>query len=267
MLLNICRTYFPCIRTYALADESSNTQWNHGTWSDTVEKSGSITIYAPKETRVGDTLFLFLSRSDDYLPLEINDWTRGAECFKSDNGSQECLTASDCIERDGDYCEAFKRPWNPDGNERSGKDLATVMFSRKITNDENIGCWDLDITGYDHTTWAIVTAIPYVDKNQPVRRWSGRSCDDSEQSVFPSKYGMENDVLLLSQSFDDTAELEHFAAPNGTELLGFTNGDDDAGFLYGKKLIETDFTGELQTEGPGRSACKDALLSVVVKRS
>ena len=170
------------------------------------------------------------------------------------------MVASDCIERVGPYCLMFKLG----EKEGSGRDLGTVMFYRRITA-EDPGCWTIEIPGTTNT-WAVITAIPNVNEEKPIRRASGRSCDDSSQSVFPNKYGKENDVLLLSQCFDDTAELKHFEPPDGMEILGWTNGSDDAGFLYGKRIEQTGFTGELTTEGTGRSACKDALLSVVVNR-
>ncbi len=54
--------------------------WNHGTTSVTSAYDGTIKFYAPEDTEVGDTLFLFLHRTDGYLPLRIDgDWTRGAE--------------------------------------------------------------------------------------------------------------------------------------------------------------------------------------------
>lgn len=261
-----------CPRTYQEATATTNSsEWNHGTWTNTTENSGNIIIHAPTQTRVGDYLFLFLSRSDDYLPLEIHDWTRGAECFKSENGQKECMAESDCIEKtnNGEYCLEFNTTTM--GIVGRGLDLATVMFYRKVvTSGDDSGCWPLQIEGvYDTTTWAIVTAIPNVNDEQPIRNAVGRSCDGVPQSVFPNVDGIsKNDVLLLSQAFDDTAELKHFQSPNGTELLGFTNGYDDAGFLYGTLFDNDDngeSTGEMQTNGPGTGArCKDALLSVVV---
>jgi hypothetical protein len=47
------------------------------------------------------------------------------------------------------------------------------------------------------------------------------------ESKFPSVYGKKNDVLLLSQSFDDTALKRDFQPPESTELLGFTNSFDE----------------------------------------
>ena len=52
----------------------------------------------------------------------------------------------------------------------------------------------------------------------------------SDQAIFTNSllyYSKENDVLLLSQCFDDTALKRHFQPPEGTELLGFTNSVDE----------------------------------------
>ena len=58
--------------------------WNHGTTSVTSAYDGTIKFYAPEDTEIGDTLFLFLHRTDGYLPLRIDDdWTRGAEVSHS----------------------------------------------------------------------------------------------------------------------------------------------------------------------------------------
>lgn len=66
------------------------------------------------------------------------------------------------------------------------------------------GCWDFELPG-STTTWAVLTAVTNVNETQPISRVSGRSCDIEWESAFPSVYGEENDVLLLSQCFDDTA--------------------------------------------------------------
>ena len=43
-------------------------------------------------------------------------------------------------------------------------------------------------------------------------------------------YGKVNDILLLSQSFDDTANYEHFLPPEGAMLLDWIKGDDEVSF-------------------------------------
>ena len=163
----------------------------------------------------------FHSRTDGFLPLRINEWQRGAECFKSYNRQDECLRASHCVKRDGAYCLKFRR----NGEVGNGKDLGTVMFYRKVTEDDP-GCWTIEIPG-GTTTWAVVTAITNVNEEKPILRNAGTSCDKAWDSVFPSVYGEENDVLLLSQSFDDTALEQDFLPPAETDLLGWTNSIDE----------------------------------------
>lgn len=77
------------------------------------------------------------------------------------------------------------------------------------------------------TTWAIVVSVPNVNRQQPIQRVAGTSCDREKESIFPSVYGDEGNVVLLSQSFDDTAMLAQFQPPQGTELMGWTNELDE----------------------------------------
>ena len=69
-----------------------------------------------------------------------------------------------------------------------------------------------------------------MNEKQPVLTTAGTSCDKEPGSVFPSVYGKVNDILLLSQSFDDTANYEHFLPPEGTMLLDWIKGDDEVSF-------------------------------------
>ena len=148
-------------------------------------------------------------------------WTRGAECFKTRNRQDACFRAGHCVERDGPYCLNFKR-----GDEEGpGRDLGTVLFHRTVTADDP-GCWDIDLPG-GSTTWAIITSVTNVNKEKPILRASGRSCDVEWESAFPSVYGEKEDVLLLSQCFDDTALKSDFLPPQGTDLLGWTNSYDE----------------------------------------
>ena len=100
-----------------------------------------------------------------------------------------------------------------------------TQFYRQVTaNDPRF--LELHIRG-GTTTWAVVTAIPNVNQDEPIRSVSETSCDFASKSVFPSVYGKENDVLLLSQSFDDAAEKSQFRRPLGTIRLGFTHSKDE----------------------------------------
>ena len=109
------------------------------------------------------------------------------------------MRAAHCVERDGPYCTKFRR----NGDVGDGRDLGTVLFHRKVTANTE-GCFDIDIPG-GSTTWAVLTAVTNVNEDNPVSQVSGTSCDVEWESKFPSVYGEKNDVLLLSQSFDDTA--------------------------------------------------------------
>merc|ERR1712194_967675 len=230
--------------------------------SNNMGNSIELKIYLPDRTRRGDTLFLFLSRTDGLLPLSIQGWKRGAECFKSSNRQAECLTEAHCIKRNGSgrYCLKFRN--RKMGG--TGKDLGTVIFHKKVTSNEP-GCLELTLPGTT-TTWAILTAIPSVNEEKPIYSFAGTSCDVAWESVFPSVKGRAGDVLLLSQSFDDTAEPSDFRAPASMATLGSTRSFDEAGFLFGKRLESGGNTGKQTTRGDGGPKCKDALLSIVVNR-
>lgn len=106
-------------------------------------------------------------------------------------------------------------------------DLGTVLFYRKVTAGDP-GCWTFEVSARPATTiWAVMTVITNVNEDRPIFRVQGQSCDKEWESAFPSVYGKENDVLLLSQCFDDTAEKDHFQRPVGTHLLGWTNSEDE----------------------------------------
>ncbi len=228
------------------------------------------------------TPLLFISSSGGHLPLLLDQWTRGAECFKSYNEQQECFGASDCVKRDCPFCVQFQSG--------GGNDFGTVMLYQWVAEDDP-GCWDVDLQG--RSTWVIVTAITNVNKHDPIQDVSGKSCDNLLDSVFSSVHGKENDVLLMSSLFDDPAMLP----PSGASILGYiwVRGDvsfiivvaslihfllscntvlmvlfginlSKARFLFEEKLDHTGETGTSITKGQGGPYCKDALLSVVVKR-
>ena len=157
--------------------------------------------------------------------MRFDQWERGAECFKSNNKQDHCLRASDCIKEDGPYCLRFR-----DGRRAgNGQDLGTVLFYRKVTGDDP-RYWNIDLPG-GARTWAIVTAITNVNEQRPIVSVSGASCDRASSSAFTSVYGKENDVLLLSQSFDDTAKMSDFKPPDGTSLFGWIKLNDEVSFV------------------------------------
>jgi hypothetical protein len=85
----------------------------------------------------------------------------------------------------------------------------------------------LTLTGWT-STWAVVVAVPGVNQNQPILNVVETSCDGEYASVFPSLYGEKGNIVLYSQSFDDSAYLSQFEPPRGTELMGWTHDEDDA---------------------------------------
>lgn len=151
-------------------------QWNHGATAVTSANDGTIKFYAPTDTQVGDTLFLFLSRTDGLLPLKIDQWKRAAACFKSTNRQDSCMTADHCVKRDGHYCLQFDQ----EAGGGNGRDLGTVVFYRHVTADDP-GCYQVELPGKT-AVWAIVTAIPNVNRDRPIFRRHGVSCDVSRYS-------------------------------------------------------------------------------------
>jgi hypothetical protein len=220
---------------FSMTEEVSTTNltdWYHGSTTTITRKrdNGTIALLVPPDAKVDDHLFLFLSRTDDYLPLQLDQWTSVAQCFKSSNEQAVCLTASDCTKQEDDYCKTFTKG--------RGRDLGTAVYFHKLTpndrNDDGVvnnmwRNWTIDIRG-NNTAWAIINAIAGVNEKQPVLTTAGTSCDKEPGSVFPSVNGKVNDILLLSQSFDDTANIEHFLPPEGTMLLDWIKGDDEVSF-------------------------------------
>ncbi len=151
-------------------------QWNHGATAVTSVNDGTIKFYAPTDTQVGDTLFLFLSRTDGLLPLKIDKWKRAAACFKSSNEQDSCMRADHCVKNDGPYCLQFDQ----EAGGGNGRDLGTVVFYRHVTADDP-GCWTVELPGRS-TVWAIVTAISNVNRDRPIYKKRGVSCDVSRCS-------------------------------------------------------------------------------------
>jgi hypothetical protein len=156
-----------------IGNVNQSKEWNHGATSVTSANDGTIKVYAPEDTQVGDTLFLFLSRTDGLLPLSLDQWNRGAACLKSFNNQDSCMRAAHCVKRDGPYCLEFDQKLG--GGD--GRDLGTVVFYRHVTEDDP-GCWTVELPGKT-TVWAIVAAISGVNRDRPIFRTHGTSCDVS----------------------------------------------------------------------------------------
>ena len=209
--------------------------WNHGC-SKTYDKNGKIVLDVPGEAKNGDLLLLFLSRTDDFLPLRIKGWKYAASCFKSGNEQKECWTRKDCLEKKEKHCIEFPR-----GN---GRDLATIIFY-KAWSEKDPSSFEFYLPGGTHPGWGFLLAVNGVDDSSPVRDINTSSRDDSKLSVFPTVQGDEGDLLLLSMAFDDTAEASDFRPPNDMELVCFVNGKDEAGFLYSNEILSNEATGSL----------------------
>lgn len=57
-IVNYSVNFTPVVRSNILAVEESD--WSGGTYAVSSARSGSFKVYVPAETKVGDTLFLFL---------------------------------------------------------------------------------------------------------------------------------------------------------------------------------------------------------------
>ena len=218
--------------------------------------TGDINITRPIQSEKDDLLFLFLSRTDEALPVQLNGWKPVASCLKKHNNVKSCTTI--------DKCGLFM--WK--GYCYGGPDLGTVVFFRKVVDDEP-SYYHMNITAfYGRPAWAILTAVKNADitSENPIRSVATSSCDLSSKSIFPSVYGKTDDVLLLSMVFDDHASIQEFGAPIGTKMESYVSGHDEAGFLYSRKLTSEGETGVRVTVGPGSEYCKDALISLVVRR-
>ena len=66
--------------------------------------------------------------------------------------------------------------------------------------------------------------------------------------------------------FDDYASVSELQPPSGTHMESYISGDDEAEFLYSEELTREGETGIRTTKGDGSDKCKDALISLVVRR-
>ena len=110
--------------------------------------NGNITIDRPPDSEKDDLLFLFLSRTDDALPIQLNGWVPVASCLKKHNDVKSCMPIEECDLVWKGYCY-------------SGPDLGTVVFYRKIIDidyEPPHYHMDMDIAAYfGRPAWAILT--------------------------------------------------------------------------------------------------------------
>jgi hypothetical protein len=243
---------------------SSNGTITHVGSTEDYDSNGDLRLARPSGTRSGDLLILFLSRTDDVLPFRLSGWSRqtnpGSACLKSDNGQGDCFEENDCRSWSGAYCSSFRNS----SASGSGRDLGTVVFYKRASSSEP-SSYSFNLRG-SHAAWAILTTLRGAATSSPFRSSASESCDKSSDSKFPSApNGRAGDMLLLSQSFDDTVSSGDFGAPSGMSRFKWTRGSDEAGHVYGAILGRSGATGTKVTSGPGGPSCKDALITLVVK--
>ena len=230
-------------------------------------------ITRPVQSQPGDLLVLFLSRTDDYLPLQLEGFTSGPACFKTNDWQDTCHAAADCTDWDGDYCLEF------DGNPCSdGADLATAVFYRTVQQAEAEDeepqhyTFDLQCWGECKPAWAILIALRGANNQFPIVDSATISFDDERGSKFPSvSNASPGDMLLLSMTFDDGLEsgidVSTFRPPEGTERLSYVVGEDEASFLFAQELSLSGATGQKYTTGPGiEYVQKDAMISLIIRK-
>jgi len=217
---------------------------------------GKFAINTPKKAKDGDLLLLFLSRTDNPLPHSINGWDLAASCLKSNNSQQHCQQVQDCETLQDNYCVD-----TDNSGSKKGEDLATVVFYK--TFDENDTQFNFDLKG-SKPAWAVLVSVRGANNTDPIGSIATEASDDSKDSVFPSVDANAGDLLLLSMAFDDTADINAFAAPHGFQTIAWVAGNDEAGSIYAQIRETSGESGTLKTRGKGASKNKDALISIVI---
>jgi hypothetical protein len=264
--------------TVSASSCGNDRSWDHGS-SRAYDRGATVELVldVPDAAEVGDLLVLFLARTDDLLPLYLDDWTRAAECLKEENG-WECMEARQCI--DGDwrdnvqrrsYCNEFHYCPNPNKRQdgvNDGEDLGLAVFYKTLEAGESR--FRFDIEG-SHPAWAVLYAIHGAVNDDPIAAYAVDGNDGSSASIFPSVQGRANDLLLLAQAFDDGASrpgnltAQHFKAPVGTRRLVSYIEHDESTFLFGCRLVNDGPTGRLRTTGNNGGAAKDVMITLRVR--
>jgi hypothetical protein len=151
------------------------------------------------------------------MPIRLAGWKRGASCYKKNNEQPSCFLARDCIDISTSGTNCNKLEIKSSGYVGSGSDLGTIVFYRTVLMNDPTS-WTITLDQSTRRIWTIVTSISNVNQTNPIRSAASTSCDDVNESSFPS-VGKPHDVLL-SQSFDDTVSHNDFVEPSGTFILG-----------------------------------------------
>ena len=96
-----------------------------------------------------------------------------------------------------------------------------------------------DIIGGSHPGQRFLLTVTGIDNSDPFCRSSGISSDENSRSIFPSVYGMKDDLLVLSMVFDDIIKKRNFLSPDSTQFVNFVKGNDKARYLYSKRLFSS----------------------------
>lgn len=230
-----------------------------GTTAEWDENGENISIGVPSGTKAKDLMLLVLHRTDDFLPLKVNGWTKAAECYKTDNGFN-CAYESTCkswVSGQNAFCQEF--------NTGAGRDLAQAIYYKEAAaNEPGSYNFNLNYDGSGHPGWIFLTTFRGAATSNPIRAWAGVGNDGSPYSKFPSVNGQAGDMLVLSQSFDDFVPQSAFTAPVGMEDWGYVGKSDETGFLFGAVLTASGPTGVRTSRGPGASDAKDGLISLTI---
>lgn len=199
-----------------------------------------LSIERPSDTKVGDLLLLFVHRTDDELLDSLSGWKLLVQCDKDSNEDDNC------------------------SNIGGASDLGQSVFWNDA-GSSGAKTYNLDLGG-SHPTWAVLTTLRNANIQSPMRDSATKGCDNDPNSRFPSVSGNIGDWLIMSQSFDDRVSSDKFNAPSGATKRGYVYGSDEAGFLYTKRISQNGETGVQETTGQGGPNCKDALVSLTIKK-
>ncbi|MCH9681956.1 MAG: hypothetical protein K0V04_11020 [Deltaproteobacteria bacterium] len=214
-------------------------------------------IGPPMSTLPGDVEVLFL-HGRATLPLELDGWTRLAECFEAPDGGGGCMTAADCTQwgDDGVHCLSLPQA-----------EIGTVVFSRVVGWDEPEGTLWTPIS--DEPMWSMSVLLRGVDTTHPMRDWAGTSNDGFAGGRVPTVYGEPGDLLLSSfaigASLTDTSLEEAFSLPPELTAVSYGISPHGDGWLASRPLGTLGETVAYETMGSGAASNEDVLISLTIR--